>query len=283
MSNLHPWQWKPNWEWLDTLVIPLDAEEGVLWLHVCLMPCELWEPMTSVASVGRGEWGTVSKVGNSIMRLEEHSLQLFIPRREPKRNVCFSPCNKSAVNSLKHMDEVLPWWLGGKESTCWCSRHGLDLWSRKIPHTAVEQLSPCYNDRARVLEPGATTAGRTHTCLQQEKPLQGEAHAPQQRAGSAHSSCRKPGRARKKKKHSPKQISKTCTKEYAWEGKYFTAWTFVLVKVIECRYDWQITLLKHLSFLLTLGFLVDHQLVWPQKWGHKTCQTWWRKTCVFEI
>ena len=89
--------------------------------------------------------------------------------------------------------------------------------------------------------------------------------------------------SKKKKKHSPKQISKTCTKEYAWEGKYFTAWTFVFVKVIECRYDWQITLLKHLSFLLTLGFLVDHQLVWPQKWGHKTCQTWWRKTCVFEI
>ena len=86
-----------------------------------------------------------------------------------------------------------------------------------------------------------------------------------------------------KKKCSPKQINKTCTKEYAWEGKYFTAWTFVLVKVIECRYDWQITLQKHLSFLLTLGFLVDHQLVWPQKWGHKTCQTWWRKTCVFEI
>ena len=45
------------------------------------------------------------------MRLEEHFLLLFIPRREPKRNVCFSPYNKSAVNSLKHMDELLPWYL----------------------------------------------------------------------------------------------------------------------------------------------------------------------------
>ena len=26
----------------------------------------------------------------------------------------------------------LPWWLGGKESTCQCRRHGLDPWVRKI-------------------------------------------------------------------------------------------------------------------------------------------------------
>lgn len=95
---------------------------------------------------------------------------------------------------------------------------------------------------------------------------------------------RKPSTARKKtKKHSPKQINTTCTKEYARKGKYFTAWTSVLVSVIKCRYDCQITLLKHQSFLLTLGFLVDHQLVWPQKQGHKMCQAWWRKTCVLKF
>ena len=36
----------------------------------------------------------------------------------------------------------LPWWLGGKDSTCQCKTHGLDSWSRKIPH-ATEQLSLC--------------------------------------------------------------------------------------------------------------------------------------------
>ena len=90
-------------------------------------------------------------------------------------------------------------------------------------------------------------------------------------------------RQSKEKKASPKQINKTCTKEYARKGKYFTAWTSVLVNVIKCRYDCQITLLKHQSFLLTLGFLVGHQLVWPQKQGHKMCQTWWRKTCVLKF
>ena len=97
------------------------------------------------------------------------------------------------------MDEVLPWWLGGKESTCWCSRHGLDLWSRKIPHTAVEQLSPCYNDRARVLEPGATTAGRTHTCLQQEKPLQEKAMHPNKEQALLTAAAENPAEQKKKK------------------------------------------------------------------------------------
>ena len=35
----------------------------------------------------------------------------------------------------------LPWWLSGKESACQCRTHGIDPWSRKIPH-APEQLSP---------------------------------------------------------------------------------------------------------------------------------------------
>ena len=35
----------------------------------------------------------------------------------------------------------LPWWLGGKESTCQSRRHRFNSWSRQIPH-AAQQLSP---------------------------------------------------------------------------------------------------------------------------------------------
>ena len=35
----------------------------------------------------------------------------------------------------------LPWWLGGKESTCQCRRHGFNPWSRRIPQ-ATEWLRP---------------------------------------------------------------------------------------------------------------------------------------------
>jgi hypothetical protein len=68
----------------------------------------------------------------------------------------------------------LPWWLSAeelyKEFACQCRGRGLDPWSRKIPQ-ASEQLSPCTTtSEARV--PRACA-------LQQEQPLQREAHAPQ--------------------------------------------------------------------------------------------------------
>lgn len=44
------------------------------------------------------------------------------------------------------MDEVLPWWVGGKELT-W---RGSDLWSGKIPCAAGEQPSPCATPREPV-------------------------------------------------------------------------------------------------------------------------------------
>ena len=61
-------------------------------------------------------------------------------------------------------------------------------WSGKIPH-GVEQLSPCATTTEPALySPRATTTearmARGHA-LQQEKPLQGEARAPQQRVASA--------------------------------------------------------------------------------------------------
>ena len=66
------------------------------------------------------------------------------------------------LNHLKTHSLGLPRWLSGKESTCQCRRHRLDLWSRKIPH-AVEQLSPCATTIEPVLwSPGtATTEART--------------------------------------------------------------------------------------------------------------------------
>ena len=88
----------------------------------------------------------------------------------------------------------LPWWFSGWESSCQCRGHGFEPLSGKIPHT-VEQLSSpqLLSLRSRVrkpqlLSPHATTteahAPRAHA-LQQEKPLQGEARAPQQRVAPA--------------------------------------------------------------------------------------------------
>ena len=43
---------------------------------------------------------------------------------------------------LKVIGLGLPWWLGGKESSCQCRRHGFNSWSMKIPR-ATKPLSPC--------------------------------------------------------------------------------------------------------------------------------------------
>ena len=50
--------------------------------------------------------------------------------------------------TLKIQIKGLPSWVSGEESTCQCSGHGFDLWSRKIPH-ATEQLRLC----AMTIEP----------------------------------------------------------------------------------------------------------------------------------
>ena len=75
-----------------------------------------------------------------------------------------------------------PWWLSGKESTCQCRRHGFDLWSTRMPH-AKEQLTLCATTIelcSRAQEPQLLKPPHPRACaLQQEKPLQWEAHAPQ--------------------------------------------------------------------------------------------------------
>ena len=58
--------------------------------------------------------------------------------------------------------------LSGKESICQCRRHGVNPWSRKIPH-AVEQLSP-----------GAATSKPEHP---RTRALQQEARTPQLESG----------------------------------------------------------------------------------------------------
>ena len=69
----------------------------------------------------------------------------------------------------------LPCWSSGEESTCQCSLHGFDPWSRKIPH-AAEQQSPCGATTDPVLESPWAPANEVclpRVCtLQQEEPLQ---------------------------------------------------------------------------------------------------------------
>ena len=50
----------------------------------------------------------------------------------------------------KDLEEGLPWWHSGWESTCQGRGHGFDPWSRKIPH-AAEQLSQCATTTEPVL------------------------------------------------------------------------------------------------------------------------------------
>ena len=61
----------------------------------------------------------------------------------------------------------LPRWRSDKEPACQCRGHEFDPWSRKIPHAMGQQSL-----WATTLEP---TLPRAHA-LQQEKPLQWEAH-----------------------------------------------------------------------------------------------------------
>ena len=64
---------------------------------------------------------------------------------------------ENSLTGLQMHSARLPQWLNGSESACQCRGHGLDLWSRKIPH-ALEQLSlwarttepTCYNYWAHV-------------------------------------------------------------------------------------------------------------------------------------
>ena len=50
---------------------------------------------------------------------------------------------KNTLKTIQNENQqVLPWWVSGKEYTRQCRRHGFDPWSRKVPH-AGQQLSLC--------------------------------------------------------------------------------------------------------------------------------------------
>ena len=79
--------------------------------------------------------------------------------------------------------------LGGRESSRQCRRHGFDPWSGKIP-PGLKQLSPCptsigpgaqepgsHNYGARELQLPKLECPRAHA-LQQENPLQWQVRAP---------------------------------------------------------------------------------------------------------
>ena len=61
---------------------------------------------------------------------------------------CYFTCSCSVnflfgllIVIIQKYNQGLLWWSSGEESTCQCRGHGLDSWSRKIPH-ATGQLSP---------------------------------------------------------------------------------------------------------------------------------------------
>ena len=95
--------------------------------------------------------------------------------------VSFQCMTKFTTKKKKRLNG-LSWWFSGKESACQCRRHGFDPWSGNIPR-AMEQLRPC----ATTMELWIPGAANPRDCaLQQEKPQQWEACAPQLE-GSPHS------------------------------------------------------------------------------------------------
>ena len=69
----------------------------------------------------------------------------------------------------------LPWWFGGKESVCQCSRHRFNPWSGKIPHT-MGQLSPCATATEAHMPYGlcsmeATTMRSLSTATREQSPF----------------------------------------------------------------------------------------------------------------
>ena len=87
-----------------------------------------------------------------------------------------------------------PKWLGGKESTDQCRRHGLDPWSGKIAHAG--ELSPCATTTEPTLQSLGATAAEPKCprarAPQQEETLQGEAHPPHETEAPTSHNQKKP-------------------------------------------------------------------------------------------
>ena len=131
---------------------------------------------------------TLKMSASSVVRVLTGVWQLLLPH---------FPLPSFLLTALRHNGQLtapqtheigLPWWRSGYESACQCRGHRFEPWSGEIPH-AAEQLSPrATTTEPALYSPRATTTEarvpRAHA-LQQEKPLQWEARAPQWRVAPA--------------------------------------------------------------------------------------------------
>ena len=158
-----------------------------------------WRKRLYQVDVGRQ--GLLSRVGGIIsasfnlsLCLKSTSMQLLFPIDRT------TPPNRAAIvvefgtmfdsNKVPEMINLvllqdkwvgLPWWLGGKESSCQSRRHRFKSWSGKTPH-AAEQLSPWATTTEPVLYgPGSRNYWAPEPrarALRREQPAQTEACTP---------------------------------------------------------------------------------------------------------
>ena len=65
-----------------------------------------------------------------------------------------SNCTTKGIWLVSHWQRGLPWWSRDWESACQWRGHGLDPWSRRIPHAAESNLACTELLSPHTLEPG---------------------------------------------------------------------------------------------------------------------------------
>ena len=58
----------------------------------------------------------------------------------------------SETHRVAHIENILPWWLSGKESACQCRRHRSHPWARKTPWRRKWQPTPVLKKKERKKE-----------------------------------------------------------------------------------------------------------------------------------
>ena len=113
--------------------------------------------------------------------------------------------NGILLSHKKEWSNGLPWWLGGKESTCQCRRHWFHPWSKRIPH-AMEQLRLCATTTEPVPQSPGTAAPEAHV-PQSRRSTRKITMVRSLRTAKKRSSCSPHRKActEMKTQHSPKQ------------------------------------------------------------------------------